>query len=169
MALTTYTTTNHVRAVLGVSAKELSDTTLALDLWEKQFLLEMLDVDAGGGAVMTQYATVKDITDGNRTADQTRFLDLVNMLAAYSVARQLLSPQAMFAVQRVTDGRAEFERFNAANFDKVRSGVEATYTNLLRRLAAVLLVLDPVAQVPTAPTRRMIGAVGLGTDPVTGV
>lgn len=166
MALSTYTTPDHVRAVLGVSAKELSDTILALDLWERQFLLEMGDVDAGGGAVMTQYAAA--FAASPRSADQQRMVDLVEMLAAYSTAQQLLSPQAMFAVQRVTDGRAEFERFNAANLDKVRSGVETTYKSLLRRLATLLLVLDPTAAVPTATTRRMIGAVGLGTDPVTG-
>ena len=56
----------------------------------------------------------------------------------------------------------------AQALDKVRVGVQGGYTTLLKRLAALLTTLVPGANVPTTVTRRMIGAVGLGTDPVTG-
>lgn len=168
MALTDYTTYDTIRAVLGVNAKELKDPTLALALWESQFTLEMGDVDQGGGKAMAQYTSIKAIAAGSRTTEQQSYFDIFNMLAAYSVARQLLSPQAMFAVQKVTDGRASIERFSASNFDKVRQGVEGTYSTLLKRLTAILIKLDPTATVPAATPRRYIGNVGLGTDPVTG-
>lgn len=168
MALADITTYDTIRALLGVSPKELKDETLALDLWEQQFLLEMSDVDAGGGEVDTQYAAVKAIDEGSRTPAQKQFYNVYNMLAGYSVARQLLSPQVMFSPVRITDGRAEIERFKDSNFDHVRIGVQGTYSALLTRLTNLLLTLAPSATVPVPTTRRMISSVGLGTDPVTG-
>jgi hypothetical protein len=166
--ITEYTTYDTIRAVLGVSAKEAKDATLALPVFETQFLLEMSDVDAGGGQVMAQYATIKAMTSG-RSADQQRLFDIVGMLAAYSVARQLLTGAPLAVPQRITDGKASIERFDTENFDKVRDGVTGTYGQLMRRLKAVLLVLVPTANVPVAATRTMISSVGLGADPVTGV
>lgn len=168
MALTDYTTYDTVRAVLGVSPKELKDETLALDLWEQQFLLEMSDVDGGGGAAATLYAAIKLIDEGSRSAQQTQFFNVYNMLAGYSVARQLLSPQVMFSPIRITDGRAEIERFKDSNFDRVREGVQSTYSSLLKRLTTLLVAMVPGATVPVPTTRRVISSVGLGTDPVTG-
>lgn len=170
MPITTYTSYDAIRAILGVSPKEIKDETLATDLFVQQFLLEMSDVDGGVGAVMAQYTTVAGAAANTRTADQQRLYDVVRMLAAYSVGRQLLTSGASLAVpQVITDGKASLTRFDTENFDKVRDGVVAAYGQLLRRLKAVLLVLVPTAQVPTSVTRTFITSTGLGTDPVTGV
>lgn len=167
MALTTYTTYDSIRAILGTSAKELKDAVLALPLFEQQFLLEMGDVDGGVGAVMTQYATIAAIT-GSKTADQQRLFDLVGMLAGYSVARQLLTGGPLAFPQEITDGKASLKRFDTDNFTKVREGVIEMYAALMRRLGAVLAKLDPTAVVFTPPSRTFILASGIASDPVTG-
>lgn len=168
MALVTYTTYNSVRAVLGVSLKELPDATIALAVWELQFLLEMSDVDQGGGVVKTQFNIANALAEVARTENQQRLLDLVGMLAAYSVARQMLTPASLFAPKKISDGRAEIERFADNNFDRVRLGVQSMYSALIKRLAGLIVVMVPGANVAAVVARRMIGAIPLGTDPVTG-
>lgn len=168
MALSTYTTYDAIRAILGVSPKEIKDATLALDLFEQQFLLEMSDVDSGAGAVMVQYNIVKALTSG-RTADQQRFFDIVNMMAAYSAAKQVLTGAPLAVPQKITDGKASIQRFDTHNFDKVRAGATETYAALLRRLKAVLLTLAPGAAVTSVPARTLILSSALASDPVTGV
>lgn len=163
--LTTYTPYDSIRAVLGVSAKELKDETLGLVIWETQFLLEMSDVDGGAGQVMTLYNGLP--TTGKSVAQQQLY-DLVNMLATYSVARQMLTPASLAVPQKITDGKAAVERFDASNFDRVREGVLGTYNQLLGRLKVVLVKLSPTSQV-AATDRTFISSVSTGIDPVTGV
>jgi hypothetical protein len=167
--LTDYTSYDAVRAILGVSPKEIKDTALALPQWESQFLLEMGDVDSGVGAVMTEYAVVKAKAPNTRSTNEQRFFDIVNILAGYSTARQLLTGLPLAIPQEITDGKAAVHRFDAKNFEKVRDGVIETYANLLRRLKAVLLILVPTAAVVPTPTRVFAAGVGIGIDPVTGV
>jgi hypothetical protein len=169
MPITTYTTFDSIRAVLGVSAKEAKDESLGLPLFESQFLLEMADVDGGVGAVMAQYNVIAAITPATRTSLQKQLFDIVNMIAAYSVARSMLTGISLAAPQKITDGKAAVERFDTDNFDKVRQGVTGTYGQLLRRLKAVMVQLVPGVNI-AARTDRIYGVgVGLGTDPVTGV
>lgn len=168
MAITTYTSYDTIRAILGVSAKEIKDATLGLPLFETQFLLEMGDVDQGGGAVISQYNTIAALTPSARTAQQQQLLNLVNMLAAYSVGRQILTGAALAIPVRVTDGKAELERFDTQNFDKVREGVLLSYGQVLRRLKAVIVALVPSAQVLDNTARTHILSAGLASDPVTG-
>lgn len=167
MALTDYTTYAIIRGILGVASTEITDTVLAQPTWELQFELEMEDIDQGDGAVLTEYAAIVAIEAGSRTADQTRFYNLVNLLAAYSVARQLLTSVDMFAPKKITDGKAAVERTNDP-YEMLRQGVLAGYKLLKDRLTTLLLVLVPDANVPAATARTNILSTGLGSDPVTG-
>lgn len=169
MALTVYTTYDAIRAILGVSPKEVKDGVMDAPIFEQQFLLEMGDVDSGGGVVMAQYASISALAESSRSADQQRLYDITNMLAAYSVARQLLTGIELAAPFRITDGKAAVERFRTADFDKVRAGVLDTYATLLRRLKATVIKLVPTAQIAVTPARIFIGSAPIGTDPITGV
>jgi hypothetical protein len=168
MAISDYTTYDTIRALLGVNGRELKDTNLALPIYETQFLLELSDVDSGGGEVMVQYAAIKTIIDasGTPTADQKRFYDLVNLLAAYSVARQLLGSDDNAIPLRITDGKAEVER--RPDNTRMRDAVEGGWTRFMKRLRALLLVLVPTANVTLPASRTFIASVGIATDPVTG-
>lgn len=167
MAITTYTTYDTIRALLGANAREVKDTTLALAVYETQFLLEMSDVDQGGTAVQDEYERITAIDAASRTADERRFFDLVGMIAAYSVARQLLGPDLNLIPDRISDGKAEIDRKPDVN-ERVRESIVAGYAQLLRRLKALLAILVPGANVATAASRTFIFSTGLGTDPVTG-
>ena len=166
-ALTDYTTYASVRACLGVSERELKDDQLALKMYVDQFELEMGDVDSGGGAVLSQYTTIKDVALVDRTADQQRFYNILGMLAGYSVARQLCGTIDLFAPKRIEDGRAAVER-QANVSEKTVDGVNSGYDTLLKRLKALLLILVPGANVTATAARNYMLAAGLGTDPVTG-
>lgn len=164
--LTTYTPYDAIRAVLGVSAKELKDETLGLLIWETQFLLEMSDVDGGVGQVMSLYTALPAT---GKSVNQQQLYDLVNMLATYSVARQMLTPASLSFAQKITDGKAAVERFSASNFDRVREGVLGTYNQLLARLKVVLVKLSPSSSISSSADRTFISSVSTGIDPVTGV
>lgn len=166
MAITAYTTYDTIRVLLGVSSKEIKDATLALAVFESQFLLELSDVDQGGTAVATEYARIVAIAVGSRTANEQRFFDLVNMLAAYSVAKQLLGADGNLIPQRITDGKAELVRRPDVE-QRVREAIIASYNQLTRRLKALLLVLVPAADVAATVSRTFILSTGLATDPVT--
>lgn len=166
--LTEYISYAEVRAVLGVSPKEIPDSVIGLDVYEQQFLLDMEDVDQGGGQALLEFARITALDPGTRTADEARYLVITRLVAGYHVAQQLLGSISMFAPQTIQDGKAKLDRFDDP-FDSLRNAVAASYAKLLQRLRSLLLILVPGAAVPTATVRRFISSVGLGTDPITGV
>jgi hypothetical protein len=168
MAITSYTSYDAIRALLGVAATELEDDTLALPMYEDQFLLELSDIDGGGSAVTTLYATILAIEQVDRTTNQQRFFTLVNLLGGYSVARQLLASSELFAPKRITDGAAAVERAGE-HYDRLREGIQASYNIVLSRIKTLLATLDGSAEVATRTSRTFITSTGLATDPVTGV
>lgn len=163
MALTTYTTYAEVRSVLGVSATDINDTVLAQSSWAvllDENLLEVSDV------VSVQYGLIAAIAEGSRTATQQRFYNMVRLYASVAVAKELLTSLPMFSVQRLTDGKAEFDRFADAYKD-VREYVLGLYKSLKIKLAALTLAIQPNATVYSATTVTMVAGVTLATDPVT--
>jgi len=68
--LTEYISYAEVRAVLGVSPKEIPDSVIGLDVYEQQFLLDMEDVDQGGGQALLEFARITALDPGTRTADE---------------------------------------------------------------------------------------------------
>lgn len=168
MALTSYTTYDTIRGLLGVGPLEIKDSALALAPYELTFLLEMEDLDGGVGKAKVLYNTISLIVATTRTVPQQRYWDLFNLCAAYSTARQLVTSAPMFAPQEIHDGKAAIKRFDAP-FDTLKARIDGGYSTLLARLKALLGTLDGTAAVTTLPTRRYIGSVGLAKDPVTGV
>lgn len=163
--LTDYTTYDEIRAVLGVSNKDIQDSTLALALYDRLLLIDLdsLDSTAGSG-VRTLYTTISGISQGSRTADQQRYYELVQVYSAYSVSNTLLTSLPYFAVQRVTDGRAEAERLSDPYAD-VKESVPMVLSTLRRRLLSAYTVLG--GSVSSTTTRSYFTATGLATDPVT--
>jgi hypothetical protein len=163
MALLTYTTYAEVRSVLGVSATDINDTVLAQPQWSTLLDEALIDVSA---SVSTLYATIAGTAEGSRTANQQRFYNMARLYASVAVAKELLTSLPMFSVQRLADGKAEFDRFADAYKD-VREYVLGLFKSLKIKLAAMTLVLEPTAIVYSAATLTMVVGVPLGTDPVT--
>jgi len=161
MSLLDYTSYAEIRAVLGVSATELSDATLALTQYATVATLELEDVNLGIPALYTTIAT-----DSSKTATEQRFYDLVRLFVAYAVAQNLLTSLPLFSVQRLTDGKAEFQR-QANIFDEVRSGVDGLYTTLKTRLSAVYVLLEPTATAYAQGSFDFTQATGIAINPMT--
>lgn len=162
MALTR-TTYDEVRAVLGVSVEELEDATLDLKVFTDQLELELSDISSTLGSTLDTITAIPDIS---RTDAQKKLFLVANMFAAYAYAKVLLTGLPLFSPKRLTDGRAEFERF-ADPFESVRDGVSAGYVGLRVRLQNALAALDPAYSAPTTTRLVFTAAVGLAADPIT--
>lgn len=161
MALTR-TTPDEVRAVLGVSDEELEDATLDLKVFTDQLELELSDIDSTLPALLDSILATPVLS---RTAAQTKVFTVANMFSAYAVAKTLLTSLPLFSPKKVTDGRAEFERF-ADPFEAVRNGVNAGYVSIRARLQAALALLSGYTP-PAAITPIFTVAAPLAVDPVT--
>lgn len=159
MALTTYTSAQEVRAVLGVSSTELPDLVLALPIYETAFLERLDSIDTG---VITLLDSL--IAAPPTGTNEIRFVRVAKLYIAYSVALQALTALPMFSVKSLTDGKAEFQRQNDV-IEQLTNSVTKMWGSLrstLESLYAVLVAYTPVAAV--LPT--LSGGVTL-TDPIT--
>lgn len=167
MSISTYTTADTIRALLGVSSLEIEDVQINLPNYELTFLLEIEDIDKGAAGLLPQYTTfVAIMPPSSRTAQQQRYIDLFGLLAAYSAARQILTTDSTAMPVLLADGRAQFERVQAR--DRLVAAISASYNLVRSRLAAAYLVLVPSADIASPESRVYTGAVGLGSDPVLG-
>lgn len=167
--LTSYTSYETVRALLGVGRFEVTDDTLALTVYENQFLLDLEDIDGGVGAARTEYERIAAISPpSGRTTNEARYFMLVGMFAGYSVAKELLTTAPMFAPKTISDGKADKTRFDDP-FAAQREGVLSGYADLRSRIATMLLTLVPAAAVTAIPARVFLSSTGTTPDPITGV
>lgn len=164
MAITSYISYAEIRAVLGVSATELSDTVLAQSQWETLLILDLEDVNVGIPALFTTVAAIT--TSPSKTATQQRFYDLTKLFAGYAVARSLLISLPFFSVQQLTDGKAEFQR-QAGLFEEVKTGVEALYRAIREKLTASYVVLAPSETAFAITEFDYMTSTGVAVNPMT--
>ena len=162
MALSTYTTPTSVREVLGVSDAEISDATLNGSVYAFHLDEALLALHAN---LATDFATAKAAPAP--TPQQKRFVTLVETYAAYVVAGEATGRIEMFAPQVIKDARSELQRVEDP-FAALRADVAAMRATLRGKLQQAYALINPAAPAPAAARPRVIGAVGLGTNPVTG-
>lgn len=157
-----FTTCDSIRAVLGVAPEELEDATIELPLYVTQLQFEFTDIASGLEAA---YTTILGIPLVSRTTQQQLLIDTTQVFSAYATSKILLTSLSTFAPVKILDGRAEVGRVTDP-FEGVRSGVNANYDALKKRLAnAYQATLGSVA---TTTSRSYFLTSGLATDPVTG-
>jgi len=153
-----------IRAVLGVTAEELEDATLALPIYEYVFDMEVEEISSD---LKTAYTTAEAVPTPRPTNTQ-RLVQVYEVFAAYSVARHLLTSLKMFAPKVITDGQAEVERV-VDPFSSTKDAVNQTYDIMRTRLVkAYNLYANAVLPVPGTASFVTARAVGLAVDPVTG-
>lgn len=164
MTLLTYTSFQEVRAVLGVSATELTDATLMQPMWGTTVVLALEDVVL---EIPATYDAVASLPV--KTADQKRFTALVELFAPYAIAKQALTSLPLFAVQSLTDGRAGFQRSsNATIYDDLRSDVQAAMADIQARLKACYYRMTGLSDTTTANVMPVLTVASpRGLDPVT--
>lgn len=158
--LTQYTSYDEIRAALGVALEEIRDDVLALPSYEQVLLFDLYDLSTGMAAYYLALA-------GSLTANQQRFKDLVQVYAAYVLAKHLLISLSMFAPKDIKDAKTEMIRIDDP-YAATREGVLAFLGLMRGRVLAAYLVLVPAAVLPSAPILNVMAAIPLGTDPVTG-
>lgn len=155
-----YTTYDDIRAALGVTAKDLPDTTLALDIYSNYLELEMYEVDS---TVQTTYETL--VVDPSPTAAESRFIAATRFFAIYCVAKHLTTSLPLFAPRQISDGKATLARFDNPYRDTIAS-VHQMYDMAKNRLATALSDIGTAVATKTPLTYFSI--ITPSSDPVTG-
>ncbi len=163
MAITDYTSYAEIRGVLGVSDDELEDTTLSLDVFADNLVMELEGIST---SLPDEYATVSDILEDDRTAVQQRFYRLTRLFSTYAVGKQLGSSLPMFGPKDITDGKASISRFADSPYRTVQKEIRDKYDDLRAKLAEAYATLS--YSTATVTRRVMMAGVSLSTDPVTG-
>ena len=162
MALTDYTDYDSIRAALGVSAKDLSDTALAVDYYLHELEQSLLELNAD---ILTDYSTAT----GESTTASANFVRAVRLYSANFVAGLCSGVSANLIAKSITNGRGGFSRQTEkvqlkaiqALLDKVRASQVR-----LRSAYAVYSPSSGVSTVTVPPTFLAVSE--LDTDPVTG-
>jgi hypothetical protein len=166
MNLTDFTSYDEIRAVLGVSSKELEDATLALPLYSRSLMFELSDL---ADDLPEVYLAISALPAVDRSVAQQRLYDVTQLYSAYSASSQLLTSLPLFSPQRLTDGRAEFDRHDDP-FADVRAGVLEGLHQHRRRLLTLYAAVTSVTAGPAAVVApSMVRSTGIATDPVTGI
>jgi len=158
--LTDYTTYNDIRAVLGVSEDDLTDTTLALQIYEDYLTQELEDIDI---TLPDTYTTTAALA--TPTAAETRFVKACNLFATFSVAKTLTAALPLFAAKQITDGKAQVSRFDNPYKDAIKS-INEQYETLKTRLIAALGAIGTTTTAATV--QRYFAVISPSVDPVTG-
>ena len=157
--ITDYTSYASIRAVLGVSVKELADATLADDLYGFHLSAELRKF---GGTFVADFAVAEASTE----EASVNLVEAVWIFSAQAVAVKCLAAMPNIAPKSLTDGKAGFIRHT----DKIYAAAVATmYSELsvARRAVAEAYATYGGTSAPVTSTSAM--AVSSPTyDPVTG-
>lgn len=154
-----------VRAALGLAVKELPDDTIKLPLFA-------LQVEAYLDSIYTHLrdiykALVAQEQEGTTplTKTERKIVGLVKVISTY-VAAYVAAPNVKaYGLKRITDGKAEGERFANA-FDDLASSIGTLLYSYRNMLLDVLREYGEV--IPVVPFTFAIATATLGVDPVTG-
>ena len=162
MTLTEFTSFDDIRAVLGVSVDELSDTTLSLNLYLFSLVSALEGVDLG---VIPYFEPL--VATAPSTATDIRFFQAVQVFASYAVAKQASGSLPMFSPKEQTDGKSSLVRFSQdpykVTMEKIEEGYEAWKVKLSAAYSATQNVGAPVVS-----DRPYLSVVSPGYDPVSG-
>jgi hypothetical protein len=168
--LTPYTSNDEVRATVGVTADELPDATLELEIYEKVLKMELdaIGGDAGNdGDLITAFKLIEAVAESQRSKVQARVYDAVILFSPFAVALHLETAVPLFAPKAITDGKAGLTRYSESPFKGVFKSVRENYdrfrTYLTRAWAAYSSAADNSVSVPT-----LFAISSPSTDPVTG-
>lgn len=161
--ITDYTSYAEIRSILGVSDDEVADSELALPLWGILLSEKLSDI---GDSVDTTYKAIALVPEIARTTQQKKFQATASLYAAYAIAQELLIALPMFGFKRLTDGKAEQERFD--RWDDLKLGITRGANAMRVKLRLALSALDATFAVSSV-TGVFVVSTGITTDPVTGV
>lgn len=160
MVVTGFTTYDSIRAVLGLSDKELPNATLCDEIYAAQLAVDMAAVSED---LEADYTTAFNLT----TLAAVNFVSATRAFAAHAVAYRCITALWSLAPKSLTDGKAGFIRASdsiEALGKRVESAFLLSRASLKRAYATYKGAGAPV------PVVMVVGDGGAGSyDPVTGV
>lgn len=167
MALAPFTTNDQVRSTLGVTAEELSDTTLDYEIYGENLRLELDLIQDNNGSLIEAFEDILDVAESSRTASQAQLYRAVVLFAPYPVALHLETAAPLFTPKMITDGKASVTRHSESPFkdvfDRCRQNYERYRQHLLKAWATYNSSSETTATLP-----QLLRVVTPATDPVTG-
>ena len=158
--LTDLTAYDSVRVVLGLSTRELPDTTLGVELYDLVVETEVLSLAADA---YTQYTTAS----GESTPEADAYVRALRLFATHCVAFKCLEALPLFASKAITDGKAGVYRDGNSPYLTTVDKVTAAYYRSKR--GAEEAYATYTSTTVTAKTPVTIGAASTPNyDPVTG-
>ncbi|MGW8181812.1 MAG: hypothetical protein ACWGQW_24040, partial [bacterium] len=164
MDVNTYAKYAEIRAVLGISAQELPDTQLSLDVYN-EFLLQELSLISGTLYPDTverdlagQYDYLK--SQSSLTANQQLLKSYIRSFAIYTVAALVVGTAPLLVPKTISDGKALLTRFSAeSTFMTVQKEVIERKFDLKRKIQDLLGV--------TVTDKTYVRVVAPDTDIIT--
>jgi hypothetical protein len=173
MQMTDYIpSTNDIRALLGVSVKELKDETILLPVYAVQLETQLESLYTGIPDVFEALKAKKQLneTDPDNNPPLTKLerkiYGLTQVYSCYAAAMLLAPSLPIFGMRKIGDGKAEQERVQTA-FDEIKGELLNAMTALGDELLEKLEEYGE--EIPTTtPVFYQTAVAELGTDPVTG-
>lgn len=145
-----FTAYGDVRAILGVSAKELPDATLALNIFQKQLLM---DFETASEDVVADYLIAAALV--SPTAVQTAFVRAFEVAAVYLMSSVCVTGLPSLSLRTITDGKASMSRQAGVPYRETADSLECRvfqYQRALQEahaayLGLALAALSPVLSV----------------------
>lgn len=157
-----FTSGDQIRAIFGVNDDELTDTTVALEVYTSGLSEDFLDV---ADAVEADYLTVNALV--SRTAKEDRFWRSARMFATYACAKRMGSGLPMFGPKDISDGKALVGRFSDSPYKVTMQVIADEFALAKQRLTEAYGSYN--ASTATQATRVYAVASKATYDPVTGV
>jgi len=158
-----YTSATSIRALLGVSVKELPDATILDTFFWLSLQTELYGVCA---TIDEDYHAAVELADTD--ADASRFSGAVSLFAAYAVARSCLIAMPQFAARSVTDGKAGFIRHTSTSFDQAIARFDGAYARARTALVTAYADYLPSAVLTEKTSRSVLSISSPDTDSVVG-
>ena len=158
-----YTSATSVRALLGVSIKELPDATILDAFFWLSLQTELYRVCS---TIEVDYRSAVELADTDEDAD--RFTNAVGLFSAYAVARSCMPGLPQFAARSVTDGKAGFIRHTSTSFDTAIVRFDTEYARARASLVEAYATYLPEVSLVTNTVRDFLQISGPAFDPVTG-
>lgn len=159
--LTDYTTCDQIRAILGVSEDELSDATIALEVYLSGLSEDLLDIS---DSLEADYLIVNALVV--RIAKEQRLWRTARSFATFSLAKRLGTGLPMFGPKDITDGKASVNRFSDSPYRTTLKNIEEEYGLAKQRLIDAYTAYS--ASVNTVAPRVYAQVSSPTFDPITG-
>lgn len=166
MELTAFTTYDDIRAMIGVTNKELPDTDLALESY--LYGLEN-ELEAVGANLEDDYmAASTAVASGTETTTQKALYRATRLFATASVALAVAYSLPMRAQKSITDGKAGISRFSDSPFKETLNNLLTLAASAKSSLAVQFAASTGSTVLSTAGIPFFMAVVSPAVDPVTG-